>query len=157
RPRRRRVFAGGRAVRTADGSTTVQGGELPRDAASGAVRGAGAAVASGGQGAGGPGDGLSEVSAQGAGPPLCQCRGAGRRPGTVSAWRAGAGAANGAAGAHLALVPPPSGAGGGSGDHPGDRGDRVRAGHAVPRSGSRGEEPGNRGEGEGRQGGQGEG
>jgi len=65
------------AVRTADGSTAVQGGELPRDAASGAVRGAGAAVASGGQGAGGPGDGLSEVSAQGAFAPLCQCRGAG--------------------------------------------------------------------------------
>src|SRR5262249_43415017 len=81
----------------------VQGGELPRDAASGAVRGAGAAVAPGGQGAGGPGDGLSEVPAQGAGPPLCQCRGAGRRPGTVSAWRAGAGAAGGATGTRLAL------------------------------------------------------
>ena len=82
------VYAlGALAVRVPDGPAAVRGAAARRSGQR-AERRAGAAVASGAEGAARPGDDLPEVPEQGAGPALCQRRGAGRRPAAFPGGRA---------------------------------------------------------------------
>src|SRR5205807_1159215 len=105
-------------VRTAHGSAAFPCRVRGADRAAGAASGPAAAVALAAGAAARPGDRLPQVPGEGARPPLRQCRGTGRRPGTVPAWGAGPSPAAESLGARLALVPAPA-AGGGPGGGPG--------------------------------------
>src|SRR5207249_4675776 len=85
-------------------------------------------------GAGGPGDDLPEVSAQGAGEKVCLGGGAGRRAGAVPGWRADPGASGGAGGTDGEVGAAKQGAE----RRPGGGGADVAAGHGAGVVASRG-------------------
>ena len=111
RPGHRRVRPGGDPLRVPDGPAAVQGGHGAGDDAAGAGRRAGAAAAVAIEDAARPGDHLSEMPGEGAGPPLRQRRGAGRRPAALPDRPDDSGAAGGDRRTPVALGPSQPGAG----------------------------------------------
>ena len=135
----RHLQPGGDALRAAHGRAAVPG--QPADAAApGAPRRAPAAAEPERPGPARPGDDLPQGDGQGAESAVRDGTGSGRRPAALPAGRADPGAAGGADGEGLALVPAQSVAGGGQ-SWPRGVGGRGRALAGLRRGTNEGEEP----------------
>ncbi len=112
---RRSVCPGSHPLRNADGPAAVQGNQHPGHPGAGPQPGTSAARPLAARRAARPGNDLSEMSCQGAGPALRQRGRPGRRPETLPQGRADPGPAGAVLGACRQMGSPPAGPGGPAG------------------------------------------